>query len=224
MKNNTLLLLHASARSTRSLTRHLARRFARTWTSSRPAARIVERDLGAMPPPAIDEAWIDAAFTHEAERTAEQNVALALSETLIEEIATADVIVLGTPVYNFGPPAALKAWFDQVIRIGRTFAIEPAAADPYRPLLAAKPVVILAAASDANFFPGGACAQLNFLEPHVTTMLELIGLRDLSFVRISERDAETPDHPHSISSAEAAVDALAFEIDSGTGRTEGCRA
>src|SRR5688572_16153754 len=114
----TLLVIDSSARSNRSTTRSLTRRFAEAWKQRFGDAAVIRRDLGATPPPAIDEAWIAAAF---GEPNGETPAALFESETFIGELFQADVIVIGAPMYNFGMPAALKAYFDQIVRVGRTF-------------------------------------------------------------------------------------------------------
>jgi FMN-dependent NADH-azoreductase len=69
----------------------------------------------------IDSAWIGANFTADHERSAAQAARLDLSDRLIEELRWADRILMTTPMYNFGVPATLKAWIDQVCRAGVTF-------------------------------------------------------------------------------------------------------
>ena len=86
-----------------------------------PEGRVIERDLAAETPPFITETWIQASSTPAAQRTAEQQQALALSDALIEELMAADVIVLGVPMHNFSIPASLKAWIDLIMRAGKTF-------------------------------------------------------------------------------------------------------
>ncbi len=69
----------------------------------------------------VNEAWINANFTAPEERSAEQRAALAESDALVAELKAADVVVIGAPIYNFGVPAALKAWIDMVARARLTF-------------------------------------------------------------------------------------------------------
>ena len=119
---NHLLQIDASARRVRSLTRQLTNAFVAQWLYGQPDAVVTQRDVGAEPPPAVSEAWIAAAFAG-AERNDEQRELLALSDRLIDEVEAADLILIGAPMYNYGMPAALKAWFDQIIRIDRTFIL-----------------------------------------------------------------------------------------------------
>ncbi|HEY0943841.1 MAG TPA: NAD(P)H-dependent oxidoreductase [Opitutaceae bacterium] len=205
----TLLLIDSSGRVTRSLTRRLTDRFATRWRELQPAGEIVRRDLGRTPPPPVDEAWIAAAFAHDAGCTAAAREALALSDTLIDEIGRADAIVLGVPMYNFGVPAQLKAYIDQVVRVGRTFAFDASAPEPYQPLLPSKPVVVITSAGDGAIHPGGTLAHLNFLEPHLQTVFRFIGLTDLTFVRVGYDEYQDHRLQHSLAAADRAIDELA---------------
>ncbi len=111
----TILQIDTSARVQGSTSRQLSTRIA-----AKLGGKITRRDLNAGVPQ-IDETWIAANFTPADQRTEAQTAALALSDSLIAEIMEADVLVIGVPVYNFGVPAALKAWIDQIARTGVTF-------------------------------------------------------------------------------------------------------
>lgn len=205
----TLLVINCSGRVSRSLSRRLTHRFAQAWLAHQPSGRIIERDLGSNPPPPVNERWIAAAFADPAESTDASRDALRLSETLIEEIVAADTVIIGTPIYNFGMPAQLKAYFDQVVRVGRTFAFAPGEAEPYRPMLASKPVIAVSAAGDGAMHPGGKLWPLNFLEPHLATTLAFIGLTDLTFVRVGYDEYKDERLKRSLAAAEAELDRLA---------------
>lgn len=121
----TLLRLDSSARRSRSLTRSLGDNFQREWERQRPQDRWITRDLASEPPAHISEDWISAAFTPATSRTPEQKTVLVPSDRLIDELEEADIILLNAPMYNSGMPSALKAWLDNVVRIGRTFFLRP---------------------------------------------------------------------------------------------------
>lgn len=209
----TLLVIDSSGRRTRSITRHLTSRFASAWSARHAGAEIISREIGLTPPPPVHETWIAAAFSDPAAYTPEMRDALALSETLIDEITRAEAIVIGTPVYNFGMPAQLKAYIDQIVRVGRTFALDPAdAASPYRPLLAPKPVIVITAAGDGSMHPGGAMAHLNFLEPHLATVLGFIGLGEPTFIRVGYEEFQDDRLKRSLDAAEKVVDQVANQI------------
>ena len=82
--------------------------------------QVTRRDL-ADPLPQITEPWIGASFTPAPDRTATQQDLLALSDLLVDELQSADTVVIGMPIYNFTIPASLKAWIDLVCRPGRSF-------------------------------------------------------------------------------------------------------
>lgn len=205
----TLLLIDSSGRVTRSITRRLTERFAARWREVAVDGEIIRRDVGLAPPPPVDEAWIAAAFGKEAARSPHARDALALSDVLIDELERADAIVLGVPMYNFGVPAQLKAYIDQIVRVGRTFGFEPEAAEPYRPLLVPKPLVVITSAGDGAVHPGGELAHLNFLEPHLEAVFKFIGLVDVTFVRVGYDEYQDGRLKHSLAAAEHAVDELA---------------
>jgi FMN-dependent NADH-azoreductase len=133
---------------------------------------------------------------------------LALSDALIDEIIRAEAIVLGAPMYNFGMPGQLKTYIDQIVRIGRTFDFNLAATDPYRALLQPKPVVIIISTGDGSLHPGGALAHLNFLEPHLETILGFIGLSDLRFIRAGYDEFQDERFKQAVANAEIAVDKM----------------
>lgn len=205
----TLLVLNSSGRVTRSITRHLTNRFTESWQAANPGNKVICRDLGSNPPPTVNESWIAAAYTPPAERSASAQEALRISETLIEEIVAADVVLLGTPMYNFGMPAQLKAFIDQIIRVGRTFAFTPQDETPYQPLLRSKPVIVVVSTGDAALHPGGPLAHLNFLESHLQTALGFIGLTDIDFVRVGGEEQAGDGFARSLATAETRLDALA---------------
>lgn len=203
---NTLLVVHSSGRVTRSITRRLADRFLRAWSRANPTGNVIERDVGLNPPRTVNEAWIAAAFARPEHRTPEMRDALRESDALLDEIERADAIVIGAPLYNFGMPAQLKAWFDQIIRVGRTFDFTGDPDEPYRPLLAPKPVVVLVSAGDAAMLPGGPAYSLATLEPHLTTILTFNGLTDITFIRVGDEEKPGESHERSIVAAEQEID------------------
>lgn len=202
----TLLVIHSSGRVTRSITRRLADRFTRAWTAAHPHGTVLHRDVGLHPPSTVNEAWISAAFAPPERRTPAMRDALRESDTLLAEIERADAIAIGAPLYNFGMPAQLKAWFDQIIRVGRTFAMTGDPAEPYRPLLASKPVVVLVSVGDAAMLPGGEAFPRATLEPHLTTLLTFNGLTDVTFIRVGDEEKPGESHDRSILAAEQAID------------------
>lgn len=212
----TLLHIDASARGDRSLSRALSRAFVEAWLAREPDANVIARDVGRDPPPFLNEAWVAAAFTPEDARTPQQKAELALSDELIGELAAADVIVMGTPMYNYGMPAQLKSWFDKIIRIGKTFSFDLARGDfPLEPILSGKTLVVLSSRGEFGFGPGGVRADMNQLDPHIRTCSHYLGVESIHTIAIDYQEFGDARHKRSIAEAHAAVPGLVDELIAG---------
>ncbi|MEW6272774.1 MAG: NAD(P)H-dependent oxidoreductase [Thermodesulfobacteriota bacterium] len=209
----TLLVIDSSARRERSHTRRLTRLFAERWRALRPRDQIVHRDLGAAPPPPVDADWVAAAYTPQEQRTERMRRSLATSDALLDELERSDVVVLGAPMYNFGMPAQLKAWVDQVVRVGRTFSFDPASpAEPYRPLLRGKTVVLVTSRGDRGFGPGGPLAHMNHLDRHVETVFRFIGVERVETIAVESDEWDDEHLVRSLGQATREVERLAREL------------
>jgi len=212
----TLLRIDASAQlEERSLTRRLTGLFLERWTALLPNTRVMVRDLGREPVPAIDHRWVHAAFTPPAARESWMVDRLALSDMLIDEVEAAELIVLGAPMYNYGMPAALKGWFDQVARIGRTFSFDLTRGDtPIEPILSGKTLVVLSARGEFGFAPGGVRAHLNALDPAIAACAHYLGVaRDaIHTVAIEYQEFKDQRFVASVAAAEAATAKLAERL------------
>ena len=165
-----ILRIDASARRSGSVSRDLADRIVARIGAG---ATVTTRDL-ADGVPLIDEAWIGSAYTPPAARTAEQSERLALSDTLVAELQAADTLVIGLPIYNFGVPAAFKAWIDQVARAGVTFEYSPQGP---KGLLQGKRAIVAVASGGTE-----AGSELDFATGFVRHVLGFIGITDVEFV------------------------------------------
>lgn len=139
---STLLQINSSLFSNHGNSSALANEFVQNWVNKHPGGNVVVRDLAKNPIPHLDSAAVQAFFTAAENRTAEQQIAVQLSDTLIAELASADAVVIGVPLYNFGVPSTLKAYFDQLARAGVTFKYTETG--PVG-LMADKPVYFIAA-------------------------------------------------------------------------------
>lgn len=219
-----ILSVNASVRVNRSLSRELSKRFEQAWMTRFPRDQIVNRDVGAAPPPAISEAWIEAAFTHEQSRTPAQRAALAVSDQLIDEVVAADVIAIATPMYNYGMPAGLKAWVDQVVRINRTFDFDLARGDyPLRPLLRDKVLVMLTASGEFGFEGEGPRAAMNHLTPHLRTVARYLGVQREFHLGIEFQEFGDDRHAESKSTAHAQIPQLVEEVAKALSGAPGAR-
>lgn len=216
----TLLHIDASARGERSLSRALSKSFIESWLAREPDATVIARDVGREPPPFVTEEWIAAAFTAPTQRSPAQQAELALSDQLIDELAHADIIVIGTPMYNYGMPAQLKSWFDKVIRVGRTFTFDLARGDyPLEPILDGKTLVVLSARGEFGFGPGGLRAGMNQLDPHIRTCSHYLGVQAIHSIAIDYQEFGDARHRQSVAEAHAAVPELVDQLLAERART-----
>lgn len=190
----TVLRIDSSARHEGSVSRALADRVVERLD----AGRLIRRDLAETPLPQIDTAWLAANFTPVAERSTEQHAALALSDELIGELRAADVVVIAVSVYNFGLPAALKAWIDLVARAGETFRYTETG--PVG-LLTGKRAVLTVASGGTE-----VGSPIDFATPHLRHMLAFMGITDTQIVA---SDKLMVDPAASAARAEADLERLA---------------
>lgn len=226
----TVLVLDASARAGcsgdkahGSHTRRLTARFAARWRKRRPEDVFLHRDLGEAPPRPVTGAWIEAAFTPPARRTPTMQAVLAESDALVDELISADLIVAGVPMYNFGPPAQFKAYIDNIVRVGRTFGFDrQRPGEPYWPLLAdaGKHLVVLSARGDFGYAPGERLAHMNHVEPAVFTAFGYLGITRTHSVAVEADEFGGERLAASIEASEAAVDRLVDELSQQPWTTE----
>jgi FMN-dependent NADH-azoreductase len=117
----TLLHVKSSLFGDQGQSAQLAGSFISRWSEKNPEGSVIERDLAADPVPHLDGFRMGALNTPEADRTPEQQAVVALADQLLAEVKSADVIVIGLPMYNFSVPSQLKSWFDHLARAGVTF-------------------------------------------------------------------------------------------------------
>jgi FMN-dependent NADH-azoreductase len=218
-----LLQIDSSARTGRygatsrgSHTRALTHRFITRWLETRPQDEVIYRDIGTEPPTPVSSAWVQAAFATPQRQEPWMPDTLAESDRLVAELRSADVIVIGAPLYNFGMPSALKAWVDNIVRVGLTFAFEPEASpeDPYVPLLSDRQrvAIVLSSRGAHGMEPGGEFAHMNHLEPHLRTALSFIGIEELHQVAVEHQEDGGDLLAASVAAAHASVDALVREL------------
>lgn len=209
-----ILLVNASANLHSSISRRLAKRFVDAWLAIYPHAHIVERDVGLNPPPAISGNWLAGVFAKNAEVKEANKDALLLSDTLIAEVEAADILVIATPMYNYGMPAALKAWFDQVIRLHKTFTFDLARGEqPIEPIWHGKTLVILSSSGEGYFAPSEANAVSNFLHPHIIRCAAYLGVEKHHIISSEFQEFKDKRHADSLNSALQEVDALVKEMN-----------
>jgi FMN-dependent NADH-azoreductase len=117
----TLLYVRSSLYGEQGQSSQLAERFVADWRLRHPDGQVTTRDLAADPAPHLTAERFRAFSLAPADRTPEQQANVAYSDALIDELRSADTVVLAVPMYNFSVPSTLRAYFDHVARAGVTF-------------------------------------------------------------------------------------------------------
>lgn len=178
-----ILRIDSSARRDGSVSRDLADLYIDLVAETRPV-RVQTRDVSDGLP-VINQDWIAATFTPEPDRTADHRAALAGSDRLVEELESNELIVISTPIYNFGIPASLKLWVDQVARAGRTFRYTE---NGPLGLLNDKRAVILAASGGTQ-----VGSDIDFATPYLRHVLGFLGISDVEIIAADQLMASGPD-------------------------------
>jgi FMN-dependent NADH-azoreductase len=182
----TLLRIDASARTTDSHSRHLADRFLDNWLQTHPDCQVLTRDLAKAPPPHITNDTIAGFFTQPGQESDNIRATTALSDRLISELQTADLLLISVPMYNFSIPSTLKAWIDHIARLGHTFDYDPSQGFVGR-LQGKRAVVATSAGAVISAEP---MASLNFVTPYLKALLTFLGF---SFVDILSLEGSNND-------------------------------
>jgi len=189
-----VLIINASARKERSLSRYMTSIFAETWKIKNQNDNILFREVGQEQIPHVSEEWIAAAFKPSDLRTTEDLEALKVSDKLIAELKDADVIVLGTPMYNWSVPSALKAYIDQVLRVRETVLIsKDDPKNPYKGLMKNKKVYMLMVRGNFGYEPGEFYEHMDFQTNYLKTVFRIMGIEDVEHLAVNGVDAEARD-------------------------------
>jgi FMN-dependent NADH-azoreductase len=182
-----ILEVSASGRRAESISRRLSNEIIEALEAREGTVEVVRRDLSDGIP-LVDEAWIEANFTPEEDRTRAQRETLAASDALVDELQSADVVVIGSPIYNFGVPAALKAWIDMIARARKTFRYT--ANGPEGLLKGKKAYVVIASGG----VPVGS--PVDFASPYLRQALKFVGITDVDVIaadQLNSRSEESID-------------------------------
>ena len=188
-----ILQVSASGRRADSVSRMLSNELIEALEAREGSVEVARRDLSEGIAH-VDEPWIAANFTPEEERTRDQREALSASDALVEELQAADVIVIGSPIYNFGVPAALKAWIDMIARARKTFRYT---SDGPEGLLKDKKVYLVIASGGVP-----VDSDVDFATPYLRYILKFVGLTDVDVIAADQL----------ISRADESIDAARVRI------------
>ena len=179
-----VLAVNASGRSAASVTRQLSRDLIAALDDRYGNVEVTSRDL-ADGVPFVDQAWIEANFTPAESRSAEQRETLAYSDSLVEELQQADVVVIGAPIYNFSIPAKLTAWIDMIARARLSFRYTENGPEG---LLKDKKAYIVVATGGV---PVGS--PVDFATPYLRHALSFVGITDVEIIAAEKLNTQADD-------------------------------
>ncbi|NKF22304.1 FMN-dependent NADH-azoreductase [Solimonas marina] len=198
----TLLQIKSSVFSDYGNSTAMANEFVTRWKAAHPDGKVVVRDVGAEPLPHLSADRVKSFFTPPEARTPDQQAHADASQELIDELKAADVIVLGVPMYNFGIPSTLKAYFDHIARAGITFRYT---ANGPEGLVSGKKAYVFAARG--GLYKG---TPADTQTPYVISFLNFIGITDIDFVYAEGLNLGDEQKKTALAAATDAIGALAL--------------
>ncbi len=196
------MIVESSPREDESASRKLVSKLKERLEAQHPEAKVVTRDLAKDRLPHLDQATLKAMTTHDPVEAESLKGALHLSDQLTEELLSSDLVVIASPMWNFGIPSSLKAWIDHVVRAGKTFNYAGAGVEG----LAKGKRAILVLASGA-IFSEGPWKSWDTVEPYLRQILGFIGIDEVQTVRAEGMNIP-PLAIHAIPNGEKAIEAL----------------
>jgi FMN-dependent NADH-azoreductase len=182
---SNVLVITSSIAGAASVSGGLVERTVAQLRAKDPGLQVSTRDLSRSPIPHLDTDAVAAVRGEPADDA--QRTARTVSDTIVDELKSADVLVIGAPMYNFGIPSTLKTWFDYVLRAGVTFRYTEAG--PEGLLKGKRAIVVL---SRGGLYSEGPAQAYDSQEPHLRTLLGFMGVTNVVFVR-AERLAMGPE-------------------------------
>ena len=171
-----LLHIDSSILGAGSASRALSAQIVAAERQLHPNIAIIYRDLAAEPGGQLSGAHL-AAFQGASPEAVALRADIASGQAALEEFLASDIVVIGAPMYNFGIPSSLKAWFDYVLHPGVTFQYGEGA--PKALLTGKRAIVIL---SRGGFYSDGPAKAYDSQEPHLRALLGFIGITDVTFI------------------------------------------
>jgi FMN-dependent NADH-azoreductase len=207
-RSHHLLRIDSSARAQGSHSRELGDCFESAWRKRFSGATVSRRDVASQTVGHIENMTITGMFTPTELHNAEMSASLVQSDSMIAELKAADAILVTVPMYNFGIPSSLKAWIDQITRIGQTFSFD---GTNFTGLLHGKKAYIVIAYGAGGYSAGDKLASANFVEPYLKFLFGFLGF-DTVMIYNSEA---TNTNPAGIRTTDAVI-AAQMNADLGT--------
>ena len=194
-----ILRIDSSAKTETSESRRLADRIIDGLKTNGKSLNVTVRDLNESLPQ-VDTAWIEANNTPSEDHTDEHKKTLALSNTFVGEIESADTLITGVALYNFSITASLKLWIDLVCRARKTFAYVDGSP---KGLMIGKKAIVCFASGGTSFG-----SDIEFASGYLRHILGFIGITDLTFISADKHFIDD----QSLINANVAVDMLANRL------------
>ncbi len=172
-----LLAVNSSPNLSSSVSRDLVMQFATSFEKQASTNTVTVRDVGKNPLPHLDETTTSAFYTPSDQLSEEQKQAISLSDTLVEEVMQADVIVVGAPMHNFGSSSHLKAYLDHIARVGRTITYTE---EGPKGLLGGRKVFVVTARG--GVYSKGPASHMDIQVPYLKTFFSFVGIENVTFI------------------------------------------
>jgi FMN-dependent NADH-azoreductase len=197
-----ILRIDSSSRLEGSYSRQVGDLLEKALVARTAGARVSRRDLGAKPIEHIRNTTIAGYYTPADKMTAELKAATAVSDDVIGEVKAADILLITTPMYNFSIPSSLKAWIDQLVRIGQTFAYD---GKSFTGLLPGRKAYVVVAYGAGGYTNGGPFEAADFVQPYLKFLLGFLGITDVTFITVESTTGDGDTIAREMRTAETAI-------------------
>jgi len=199
-----ILIIESSPRGVESASRQLTGKLRERLRALYPEAKLIEHDLARDPLPHLDHLTVKAISTKDQTEAESLKEVLRLSDQLTDEVLSSDLLVIASPMWNFGMPPSLKAWIDHVVRAGKTFRYAGAGVEG---LAQGKRAILILASG--GVFTEEPWKSWDTVEPYLRQILGFIGIKDVQTVRAQGMNIPALA-PHAIPNGEKTIEALAL--------------
>jgi len=201
-----ILLIKSSPRGTASYSNQVADNLIENLRHVHPGASVSIRDLGREPPPHIDMDFASGLATTAEQRSANQRTAVDRSDTLVEELLDADIVVIAAAMINFAIPSTLKAWVDHVTRSGKTFSYGQGGP---KGLVGGKRVILVLAKGGVY---SGSAQSIDFVTPYMKHMLAFLGMSDVQVIEVEGTNLGAQSAEAALARGVKCADAVASQL------------
>ena len=174
-----LLHIDSAITGAQSVSRQLSRQAVESWVAANPGTQVSHLDLVANAPAHMTQDALSLRFGQTEGLTEAQLRENAVTEGLLAQFLAAEVIVIGTPFYNFSIPTQLKAWIDRLAQPGRTFRYTASGPEG----LAGGKIVIVASSRGGMYSTSEGGQAMEHQESYLQTVFGFFGITDVRFVR-----------------------------------------